>query len=88
MKTLLNASIDSFIIVASSSIILSKSFTLEMSTKFPPLAGSAFPTEDNISSLFGAKVLIGAVYFFFSSSVKSSFKSIRVFVSALGVPIS
>ncbi len=35
-----------------------------MSTKFPPLAGSAFPTEDNISSLFGAKVLIGAIEFF------------------------
>ncbi len=88
MNTLLNASIDSFIIVVSSSIILSKSFTLAMSTKFPPLACSGFPTEDNIFSLSGAKVLIGAVYFFFSSSVKSSFKSIRVFVNALGVPIS
>ncbi|CAC5597637.1 Uncharacterised protein [Staphylococcus aureus] len=59
-----------------------------MSTKFPPLAGSDFPTEDNILSLSGAKVLIGAVYFFFSSSVKSSCKSISVFVNALGVPIS
>ncbi len=67
MKTLLNESIEFFIISLSSSIILSKSFTLAMSTKFPPLAGSAFPTEDNISSLFGAKVLIGAVNFFFSS---------------------
>ncbi|SCU54467.1 Uncharacterised protein [Staphylococcus aureus] len=59
-----------------------------MSTKFPPLAGSAFPTEDNISSLFGAKVLIGAVYFFFSSLEISPFSNIRVFVNALGVPIS
>ncbi len=36
-----------------------------MSTRFPPLASSAFPTEDNILSLSGAKVLIGAVNFSF-----------------------
>ncbi|SCU46536.1 Uncharacterised protein [Staphylococcus aureus] len=67
MKTLLNASIEFLVISLSSSIILSKSFTLAMSTKFPPLACSGCPTDDNILSLSGAKVLIGAVYFFFSS---------------------
>lgn len=65
MKTLLNASIEFLVISLSSSIILSKSFTLAMSTKFPPLACSGCPTDDNILSLSGAKVLIGAVYFFF-----------------------
>lgn len=65
MKTLLNASIEFLVISLSSSIILSKSFTLAMSTKFPPLACSGCPTDDNILSLSGAKVLIGAVYFSF-----------------------
>lgn len=59
-----------------------------MSTKFPPLACSGCPTDDNILSLSGAKVLIGAVYFFFSSLEISPFSNISVFVNALGVPIS
>ncbi len=59
-----------------------------MSTRFPPLASSAFPTEDNILSLSGAKVLIGAVNFFFSSFENYYFSNISVFVNDLGVPIS
>lgn len=87
MNILLNVFIDFFIIVVFFLIIFFKSFILVMFIKFLFLVCLGFFIEDNIFLLFGVKVLIGVVYFFFFLLVKFFFKSIRVFVNVLGVLI-